>query len=330
MTMFIEKFLEGNTKLLIDNFEVELEPLMAPSSSFPFSKLMDLLEEKNQVHREVFSEQNTKQAFLLRFCKALINKLRAMKVDKEDEDIMMVETAQPETDKTGMPSEPCRPSQTFTVLPENPWVKPKKVFKKKNVPRKEAKKEETYKPPPKEKKQKQGWSFSWPKGKTFWFKCVEENQLKKEEQEQLINLIASSGIDILHWVFISGPKPGVKVATKNSWYPPAEFCIGDTKFERWNPNFLKKQLVIGRIEKGLRNEEALKPLLQEAIDNVGLRSGNLMVRIMKKKSGKGLVDTPFASIMGLEEDVMIHLVRRGFLTLNYRAHPVRFFVPKRH
>lgn len=47
---------------------------MAPSSSFPFSKLMNLFEKENKIDREAISEQGAKQAFLLRLCKTLINK----------------------------------------------------------------------------------------------------------------------------------------------------------------------------------------------------------------------------------------------------------------
>lgn len=87
--------------------------------------------------------------------------------------------------------------------------------------------------------------------------------------------------------------------------------------------------MVGRLDKELRNEDVLKPLLLEAIENVGLRFDNLSIRLMMKKTDKGLVGTPFVSIFDLDEDVMMHLSKRGFITLNYRAHPVRFFMPKR-
>lgn len=148
MTMYIEKFLGGNNKLLINNYEIELEPIMASSSSFPFSKLMELLEIKNKVDREALSEQSAKQAFLLRFCKALLNKLGEQFIDKEDEDVQMLETPQNQVIKPSASYEPPRPMQTFTVLPENPWVKPKKVFKNsKKVPIQKAHEEKAFKKP---------------------------------------------------------------------------------------------------------------------------------------------------------------------------------------
>lgn len=107
------------------------------------------------------------------------------------------------------------------------------------MPQKKAN-EEKVKPSSKVNFKKQSWSFSWPKGKTFWFRYSEDSHLKKQELKQLISLIAKSGVDILHWVFTTGPRPGIKIATKNSWFPPLEFSIGEIKFERWNLSFLKK------------------------------------------------------------------------------------------
>lgn len=93
MTTYIEKFLGGNEKLLINNVKIELELIMAPSSSFSFSKLMNLLEKENKIGRETMSEQGAKQAFLLRLCKTLINKVNKQS-EKEDEDVLMIETPQ--------------------------------------------------------------------------------------------------------------------------------------------------------------------------------------------------------------------------------------------
>lgn len=97
---------------------------------------------------------------------------------------------------------------------------------------------------------------------------------------------------------------------------------------RWIPSTLSKQLVVGRIGKELRNEEIIKPLLIEAINSIGLRTDNLSIHLMKKKTNKGMSDTSFISISGLDEDVMTHLAKKGYITLCYRAHPIRFFVPK--
>lgn len=146
----------------------------------------------------------------------------------------------------------------------------------------------------------------------------------------LINSLGRSGVNIVHWVPTSGEFPGIKVATSSTWFPPSELSDGDVKYTRWHPGSLRRQLVIGRVGKDLRQNEDLKSLMAEAIDNAGLRSDGIVIQQMKKKTNKGLVDTPFLRLAGLDEGVISHLIRKGYITLEYRAYPVRLFVPKRH
>lgn len=64
--------------------------------------------------------------------------------------------------------------------------------------------------------------------------------------------------------------------------------------------------------KDIRNENLLKPFLVEAFDNIGLRTNNIIVKLIKKKTDKGIVETPYISIHGLEEDVMSSIQKRFY------------------
>lgn len=56
MITYIEQFLGGDKKLLLNSIEIELEPVMAPSSSFPFSKLMKILKKENKINKKAMFE----------------------------------------------------------------------------------------------------------------------------------------------------------------------------------------------------------------------------------------------------------------------------------
>lgn len=85
----------------------------------------------------------------------------------------MTETQQTIRQETSTSLEFPTPTQTFTVIPKNFWIKSKKVFK--NKASNQAREEKSNKLFQVEKKKiPSKWTFSWHRGKIFWFKCSQK------------------------------------------------------------------------------------------------------------------------------------------------------------
>lgn len=273
MTHYVEKFLKGNGNISIDRIEIKVDFSNKESSSFPFSKLIKLIKEQNNVEEEYHSETSAKQTLLLRIIKALIDKLK----EKEDGDIQMSEV--PPLTSPG----PSQPTQTYTVLQENLWIKPKKksnkkkkseVGSKKSIPKDFPKPQEpkTHKRvstsinrPPRNSE----WRYIWPSLRTYWLKPDDGSYLQMEDKKRLIQFLASNGWCIEHWVPVTGLNNGIKYSTMEKIKAPNSIIFEGKQFSFYNLSWNPNTLVINRLPMEIRKAQNLPSLIAEACMNCG-------------------------------------------------------------
>lgn len=276
----------------------------------------EIIEKENKVHGEINSY--AKQTLHLHIIKALIFR-------STDEGTLMLEsTVHP-------PPESSDKKTTVNSPSENSWVKPKKVFRKKEKKTEpKAPQQDKQKPFNSAKKAKPPvakWSYQWPRGKTFWYR-VSDDTLDKDRMIEFIKIL-SNNCKIENWVPISGKYSGVKFATVNTWLPSAEIHACNLTWKYWRPSMIGKQLIISRVPKELRHQTNIDVIIKEAIEDNGFKlNNNLTVINLKKKTSTGLLETTFIKISGIDDSIINHLLRKGFLSLNNRAFSLRLFVAK--
>lgn len=166
------------------------------------------------------------------------------------------------------------------------------------------------------------FGYVWPRFRTFYLKPMANQEINNKILKEVVDGICAKGYMVENYIPCGNT---IKIALEGNSLLPEKLALSNGEWISWNRISARKSLVISKLSKDLLTKD-LNILIAEAIRNQGiLLEETLTVKRLSRYVNDKRIYSNSVRVFGIPDNGMIHLIRKGWIGLECRPYPVRFY-----